>query len=499
MDTLQIKPVAVKIDESTETMYYNSKELQEYDQDFYYGCKTKPRNIIDRKKIPSSDYVYANLKSKEWNLSSAECKKAQLLISKTWVDKHLFKINIDSINVEERKSSKPKMVIEDDDEDEQLGDNCVENAPPLLHLIDEDKFRDCEGKIIEIETRGEKCRNKIYFNVKDVMNGFNIEHLNSTLTDNRNSYNINVHYVNFIREFRHVNNMSKLTNKKYKTALYLTYKGILRVLFVSRSGNAEKFQDWAEERLFTVQMGSKEAKIKLGTDILNISAKTYNAVFDSYASNFPSIYLLSLGKVSALRETFKIDPNVADNLVVYKYGFTKNLSQRFKEHTSTYGKLPNVVINLSTFHYIDIKYISEAEGKVRSLCNTFNKNLIVDGYNELIALDEKEQVQIKQWYKHTGNEFAGATAELTRSLELKDNIIKEKDYQIEILKKDNKIELLEKDTIIKEKDYIILSLKMEHKNDLLLKDFVIQREVNEKNLFKMQLRSSKQCDNLTLG
>ena len=83
-----MKPLPVTIDAK---QYYNSKDLCEYNPEFYYGCKTKPRTIIQKKKIQPTDYIYANLKSKEWNLSTEECKKAQLLIAKSWVDIHYFK------------------------------------------------------------------------------------------------------------------------------------------------------------------------------------------------------------------------------------------------------------------------------------------------------------------------------------------------------------------------------------------------------------------------
>jgi hypothetical protein len=56
----------------------------------------------------------------------------------------------------------------------------------------------------------------------------------------------------------------------------------------------------------------------LGTDI-----KTYKSIFDSYADKLPSIYLFSLGKVGALRDTFGIDTTVPDDHMVYKFSFKK--------------------------------------------------------------------------------------------------------------------------------------------------------------------------------
>ena len=39
------------------------------------------------------------------------------------------------------------------------------------------KFKDENGNIIEIETRGERSVDKIYFRVKDVMEGFCLDRL----------------------------------------------------------------------------------------------------------------------------------------------------------------------------------------------------------------------------------------------------------------------------------------------------------------------------------
>jgi hypothetical protein len=85
-------PSQICID-NNETIYYNSKELQKYDPLFYWGCKTKPRNIIKKRKICESEYLFANLKMGKWNISSATCKKSQLLISKKWVEENMKSMN----------------------------------------------------------------------------------------------------------------------------------------------------------------------------------------------------------------------------------------------------------------------------------------------------------------------------------------------------------------------------------------------------------------------
>jgi hypothetical protein len=175
--------------------------------------------------------------------------------------------------------------------------------------------------------------------------------------------------------------------------------------------------------------------------------------------------------VKNLRETFNIDASVDGELNVYKYGFTDDLSRRIGEHESKYGKLKNVVLTLSTFHIIDTKYTSEAEHEVRDICNAFEKKLNVEGFNELIVLNDKELIQIKKQYKYIGNEFAGATSELQSQItELKEKI---KDFENEIV-----------------------NLKIVHKHELLEKDIIIQRETNEKNTLKTQVDTNQMIFNL---
>jgi Arc/MetJ-type ribon-helix-helix transcriptional regulator len=429
--------------------YYNSKDLQAFKPEFYYGCTSKPRNIITKKEIPESEYIYATFEklTKKWNLSNDACKKAQLLISKQWVDANYFKSSSIVIKKkivlaqqkqgqqEEKQRQQEELpqittppplqldsealaayreeIVEDGEQQQK-----VENAPPILHLNDSEKFHDAGGNVIEIETRGERQRNKIYFKVKDVSVGFGMPRLKNTILKKEScSFERGIHYITFKRESWDTISDSKNTNKQSKTSLYLTYKGLVRVLIVSRNKNVDKFQDWAEEKLFTIQMGTREQKVKLGAEILNTSPRTLKAIFDKHAANFPSIYLMSLGKVRELRETFRICENIPDDSIVYKFGFTDDLARRVIELEAEYSKLPGVTVTTGVFQIIDTKYTSEAESEVDARMKT------PQGYNELVALDEKQFANIKKLYRRIGEEFAGATRGLQNQIiELKDGI-----------------------------------------------------------------------------
>ena len=494
-----------------EQEYYNSKDLLAYKPEFYHGCTSKPRNIITKKKIPKEEYAYATFEklTRKWNPTEESCKKAQLLISKQWVDQFYFKlesaekmkimvqeqirsqqftsppppsshrdshlVHLDKKDNEddEFKFKNEKIGLDDEEEEgnEKEGQQYreIENAPPLLHLDDSEKFHDADGNVIEIETRGERDRKKIYFKVKDVSIGFGMPSLSKNILRHRyvdveNGYEYGLHYKAFKRVPSGESNKQEMT-------LYLTYKGLLRVLFVSRNKNVDKFQDWAEEKLFTIQMGTRDQKVKLGAEVLNTSPRTLKAIFDKHATTFPCIYLMSLGKVRDLRETFGIPSDKSDDSTVYKFGFSEDLARRVSEVQSEYSKFPGVTVHPAIFQFIDTKYTSEAENEVRETCSVDEVRVkkTTQGKNELIVLDDKQFANMKKTYGRIGLEFAGATLGLQKQIaELKDRI---KDYENEIVRvkveieyKDNlhKKDIELKDKVIELKDTVIENWKLKH-------------------------------------
>jgi len=76
-------------------------------------------------------------------------------------------------------------------------DNGIEKAPKILELLNNEKFRDNNDNIVEIETRGDRKVDSIYFKVKDVMIGFEMDSLNKTIINNTTGYNDGEHYKFF--------------------------------------------------------------------------------------------------------------------------------------------------------------------------------------------------------------------------------------------------------------------------------------------------------------
>ena len=141
-------PFYLDNNETTETMYYNSKDLQKYDPLFYWGCKSKPRNIIKKKQICESEYLFANLKMGKWNISNIKCKKSQLLITKNWVEKNIKSMN-DNYNQELANKRQDNDILHNTSQNETL--QLLERIKTL-----EDEIKTLKQQHIN-ETETERC------------------------------------------------------------------------------------------------------------------------------------------------------------------------------------------------------------------------------------------------------------------------------------------------------------------------------------------------------
>ena len=488
-------------------MYYYADELKTFCPKFFVGTSKTIRVIIERKKIPESEYIYALLKGTEWNILDATSKKAKLLIGKDWVDTNFNKADeprvkvvkpkiikvpvgvpvpsavvVDTENVEVVDNIEEEDVVNIEEEDvvnsdDEIVDEIIEEATEIFELNEEDKFKDVNGNVLEIETRGERQVDKIYFNMTDVSVAFGMPNLRTSLLHKDKGYERNVDYKLFNLKGVPPSDSKKTTNKK---RLYLTYEGMLRLLFVSRNPNATVFRKWATTKLFTIQMGTTEQKEELGANLLKISLKQFKDAFKAYTSKFPCIYLLELGTVGTLRELFSISIDITDDVIVYKYGFTDDIVRRFTEHTRDYGKLKGVNVYLSQFTLIDVKNISDAENDIRQFFNDFGKALPVEGRNELVTLNTRELKQVRGKYDILRNYYAGSTDGLQKIIEeLKLEIFKKNtEHYNEVLKRDmeHDNEILKK---VMEHDNEIFKKVMEHANEIFKKDNEILKKVME--------------------
>ena len=465
-------------------VYYNAKHVKLYDPVYFRGTSRSIRHIIKKKTIPAENYVYASHNKKHgWRLSANQLKppsRSSLLLRKEWVENNVPKMSNSS-------SDEPQI-------DKKRGYEYP-IAPGILHLNDDEKFKDSSGIPVEIETRGERTPNGIYFLVKDVAKAFVMNRLDDTLIDKRGKYSLHEDYEIFLNkgsstskypdsigvvtsknthknkkkesstsEYLHTMEVvtSKNTSKEKPLSpqklLYLTYDGMIKILYTSRSGNAKSFRTWATNTLFTIQMGTREQKEDLVSGVLGIPAKSLREVLKKSSTSVPCVYLFALGEAKCLRKSMNLSDDIPDNSIIVKYGLTENLSRRTDEHVRTYEKtIKNSKLKILHYVYIDPKYLQDAENEIKEFFKDIETPIKSHkSFKELVSVNPNHLKQIQRQYKLLHNEFSGCVRGLLEK-------VKVLEAELKMQKQKHKWELREKDLIIdnKEKDNKILQLQLQ--------------------------------------
>jgi hypothetical protein len=463
------------------TEYIHSEYVLKNTPFYSKGCRSS-RDLVKKRDI--KDFVYAKETNGNWIITEGKSIRFdKVLIKKSFVD------NISELKQSqtERKQVKKEIVVDG-----------IQYAPDVINLKDNEKFKNDKGEIIEIKTIGERKVDKIFFRVKDVMKNFGMDFLNDAIIKKTGGYKSDIDYVYFIVKpdnYRRTTNKNKTadntSDNKVIKELYLTYIGILRVLFVSRNNNVNSFIKWAAEKLFALQMGSNEQKKQLVADTLGVSAKVISELLNTDTNTLPCVYLFSLGYVKDLRESIVIDDKYKDDDIVYKYGFTKDLGRRTNEHIAKYNKIKGVELKLKYHCYVDPQYVSDAEGNIRNTMKALNSKLDYDNTEELVVLTNNTIQIVKDQFELAGKKYMGHFAEIiTRNKELEtalNNIKTQTDFLTNAMKYEhelnmNKIKTQTELTLEKmknENELNIEKMKSEHDKIIYEKNLTIEKQEKE--------------------
>ena len=406
--------------------YLIAKDVIENDDKFFIGCKKRSRDSIAKFKLNiMRDYAYGKKVKDEWTLIKDQTKPANkntLLYRYKWVT--------DNVPAYMKESVKK----EKEDNGEKL--YKYETAPNILELEEHEKFKDNEGNVYDIEVRGDRFVSNCYFKANDIGEAFELENIRKNITGN--AYKENTDYKNFIVP---VVTSGHSGGNKHKS--FLTYRGVLKCIFSSRSKKADNFIKWATETLFTLQMGSVEDKTELINKVLGTSAQVAKSVFNSRARKFSSVYLFSLGYVKDLKNSMNLK-GMYDNDIVCKYGRTNDLSRRTGEHILKYNKINGVNLKLMLYAYIEDEYGMEAEDEIKSFFNFANCKLTYENNDELVAIDSKKLKEVKLRYEALENEYS-------KGIEI---------FKKEIMQKNYKIMQLENEKNLIQKDNELMQIKL---------------------------------------
>ena len=416
-------------------MFYNTEFVKQSCPAFFYGCAKTLRKIIEKKNIKNDEYTYATFapKTNKWSVSNDNVKSAKLLLEKTWVENNVPGFGNNNITLD------------------------LEMAPPILELKDEEKFKDDKGNIVEIETRGIKTFDGIYFYGKDVEKMLNINDISSLLKHESSSYIVYKHYKKFYRPSP-VNHGCKDNESNNHERIYLTYFGLVKMLITTQNRIAESFQKWALQTLFTVQMGSQEEKTILASKLLGCDINSVKSFLHSGIQDYSVLYLLYIGKVKDLSSQLEGLQNKHPDDFVFKYGYTSDLSQRIQTHKRNFEKLKNTNLSLVSHIPIDEKYLSEAEVELKQTFQSFEYIIDNPTHKELVCFNENKLPLFKKLFKTICDKYAGNCKKLQDELE-KQQL--QHDYELKEQKRNYDYELKEHDSKLRE-----LELKIKHEQEL---------------------------------
>lgn len=319
-----------------------------------------------------------------------------------------------------------------------------DKLPPLIEL--EDYPFD-----FNIRIRGYD-ENDIYFSMKDLSKHLDVDIYQEMIIDNE----MLIEDVDY-KIFR-------------KQVFYLTYLGILKVIFSTRKPLAESFARWAAKTLFTVQMGTRKAKQELAATIIGSTVKEVKAILSKQGFPVSCVYLILIGTVKDLRTVMKIPSDYSDDAMVFKYGMTDDLLRRLTEHERMYGKIKNASIELCYYGIVDVQYIKQAENMLSNGFDLIKTKIDYDGHKELIVLKKAELKNIKKTFDDISNCYCDKMANINalikeerhRSDMLQMALDHEKEKALmekELLKKDNEILEMKYNQLKKDTDAKIASLK----------------------------------------
>lgn len=383
---------------------FEAETLKAFDPAFFYGTSKTIRKIVARKSIPPYSYFYALKSAGGWKASDANCYKAKLLLTASWARQHIPRLRKDSA-VPENDLPAEEFVM----------------APDLLILDDSEKFIGEDGNPIELETRGERHPEKILFKLSDVSKGFGVANLNIVVLNS----------PCYVRGEAYVMTLLRNDNSAPTKHLFLTYQGILRVLFTTRNGHTDRFVKWAVEKLFVIQMGTPDDKQALASDLLGVSVAAVKQVFRTTPASISCVYLFTLGTVGDLRRSMGGIPDCApDDWVVCKYGNTGDLERRANEHLCDFKRIAKVSLRLKYCAFVDPTLAFEAEVHIKEFFTDCaekydpkGKETFLDGTelssnrHEVVIISPNTLRNAKRQFTSLHRLYCGASPELIRKIQ----------------------------------------------------------------------------------
>ena len=450
--------------------YFNIKDLMLI-KEYAKGANASQDRLIKKKKFSDESRVMGRIGLDEKTI------RVDSVISKKYTKKF---VTVSEVLKEFSYLTEVGGGDTNQDTTEQVGGTkskwIIHEQRPLIKAMDNDfyYFKDKNGVKYDVEMRGERTKNGILFKCKDLEKVFEMNKLCDTVTNKANSFKELDDFLYCKDPF----NQGNITDK----TLYLTFSGLTKVITNSRTGRAKEFKDWLDDIVFAAIAGDEDQRRQAAGNVMNVALQALIKTLSKCSTKVSCLYLLKTG----IKE---------DNKTVYKFGLTKHLDQRIREHINTFGDS----LRLSSYCLVGEGDLYAAENMLKESVEDLLFKSQEDKFksqSELIILDTKSKKRVKQTMEHISMKFcsdsnsiiSGFKLEFERELsDCKRKIIElesentrlklemnHKDilHKKELENKDQiiKIEILKaeiKDQIIENKDQEIKALQRDVENERL--------------------------------
>ncbi|KAJ3146170.1 hypothetical protein HDU86_000515 [Geranomyces michiganensis] len=149
--------------------------------------------------------------------------------------------------------------------------------------------------------------------------------------------------------------------------LYVSFAGVVRLLYRSNKVPARRFTDWATDKLFVLKAGDDHSRAGLASNILGVPVETALSIPQKCPLPCAQFYFLTLGRMEKLRKTMGIKTkNAPNNHIVVKIGATgRGAAVRISEHVGGFGNIKNVEIRFVKAIWTDPHLLSTCEAEVK--------------------------------------------------------------------------------------------------------------------------------------
>lgn len=440
-----------------EIEYVSTELLKTKATEFFKGSRNG-RELVTKKDIDDDSYIYARYdpQKKEWIESEGNSAR----LDKVFLTLEYVEGNADLWN-------------------ELNTEDVTKDAPNVIKLKKSEMFKDNEGNIKDIEARGVREWDGIYFRARDVRDELNVANLFNTILKETSTYEENDDYVYFYL----FEDEKKIESKKVKR-MFLTYKGINKYFSTTRNKKISDetkamVLDWT--RYLIGEGVLKEFIIHIPNNTVNYT-QGYVYCITSFLVQCIKIGFWS-GSIESLKSRYMLP--YGNNLLMH---CIKTDNARELEN-KTHKQFAEYCISNELFEkeYLD-EYIDFILSNAKNEYSEKEYVIINPNVEPIIlviqSLFRQIDVTIKKTFykieKMNRADNANASAKLER--ELKEEKYKNNTLQseIELIEKDNEIALLKKEMELQQE---------KHKNELLKRDMEIQKLNHENEKLKASINT----------